>query len=43
MGVAELRQVYTRPDNGAVVALDRNTRMFPASLAELIRLRDPVC
>ncbi|MFE3292264.1 HNH endonuclease [Rhodococcus sp. NPDC059234] len=42
-GVAELRRVYTRPDTGAVVAMDRNTRLFPASLAELIRLRDPVC
>ncbi|MFD4181833.1 HNH endonuclease, partial [Rhodococcus sp. NPDC058514] len=42
-GVAELRRVYTRPDTGAVIAMDRNTRLFPASLAELVRLRDPVC
>lgn len=42
-GVAELRRVYTQPDTGAVVAMDRTTRMFPTSLAELIRLRDPVC
>ncbi|TQF73881.1 DUF222 domain-containing protein [Rhodococcus spelaei] len=42
-GVAELRRVYTRPDTGAVVAMDRSTRLFPPSLAELIRLRDPVC
>ncbi|PTR30343.1 HNH endonuclease [Rhodococcus sp. OK519] len=42
-GIAELRRVYARPDTGAVVAMDCNTRLFPASLAELIRLRDPVC
>ncbi|MGW0172611.1 HNH endonuclease [Rhodococcus sp. NPDC003322] len=42
-GLAELRRVYTRPDTGAVVAMDRSTRLFPNSLAELIRLRDPVC
>ncbi|MGW6379520.1 HNH endonuclease [Rhodococcus sp. NPDC055112] len=41
--VAELRRVYTRPDTGAVIALDRSTRLFPASLAELIRVRDPGC
>ncbi|GAA4487877.1 HNH endonuclease signature motif containing protein [Rhodococcus olei] len=42
-GLAELRRVYTRPDAAAVVAMDRGTRLFPAALAELIRLRDPVC
>lgn len=31
-GVAELRRVYTRPDTGAVIAMDRTTRLFPTSL-----------
>lgn len=38
-----LRRLYTHPTTGELVSMDARTRLFPASLARLIRLRDRTC
>lgn len=42
-GLARLRKVYSVPESGAVVTMDRRTRLFPKDLASLIRIRDRTC
>lgn len=42
-GLARLRTVYSVPESGAVVTMDRRTRLFPKDLASLIRIRDRIC
>lgn len=42
-GMATLRRLYRQPETGSLVALDSQTRCFPAGLARLIRLRDQIC
>jgi hypothetical protein len=38
-----LRRLFTRPDGGDLVAIDKRPRIFPEALARLIRLRDQRC
>ena len=38
-----LRRLYASPTTGELVAMDSRARLFPASLARFIRLRDQVC
>ena len=40
---AWLRRVYTRPADGALVAMDAKRRDFPAPLRQLLVVRDQVC
>jgi hypothetical protein len=40
---AWLRRLYTAPTTGELVALDSTARIFPAKLAQLLRLRDRRC
>lgn len=38
-----VRRLFTSPSTGELVAMDSRRRLFPASLARLIRLRDQTC
>lgn len=38
-----LRRLYTHPATGELVSMDSRARLFPQSLARLIRLRDQLC
>ncbi|MDX6373729.1 MAG: hypothetical protein QOD98_2717 [Nocardioidaceae bacterium] len=38
-----VRRIYETPATGALVAMDSKARLFPARLAEFLRLRDPRC
>ena len=38
-----VRRLYATPATGALVAMDSKARLFPAKLAEFLRLRDRVC
>lgn len=38
-----LRRLYASPTTGELVAMDSRARLFPASLARLIKLRDQFC
>jgi hypothetical protein len=40
---ATLRRLYATPETGALVALDSRARIFPAGLAQFLRLRDQFC
>jgi predicted hotdog family 3-hydroxylacyl-ACP dehydratase len=40
---AALRRLYSRPDTGALVAMDSTSRTFPKSLALFLDLRDRTC
>ncbi|WP_081586208.1 HNH endonuclease signature motif containing protein [Tsukamurella sp. 1534] len=42
-GVAWVRRLFVAPENGAIVAMDSRRRLFPAGLADLIRVRDRYC
>jgi hypothetical protein len=41
--LATLRKLYARPANGALVAMESRSRLFPTGLAEFIGLRDQRC
>jgi hypothetical protein len=41
--LATLRKLYARPANGALVAMESRSRLFPKGLAEFIGLRDQRC
>jgi hypothetical protein len=38
-----VRRLYATPATGALVAMDSKARLFPARLAEFLRLRDRIC
>lgn len=40
---AWLRRVYTRPSDGALVAMDSHRRLFEGKLRDFVTLRDRVC
>ncbi len=41
--LATLRRLYAKPANGALVAMESRSRLFPKGLAEFIGLRDQRC
>ncbi|MCW1957086.1 MAG: HNH endonuclease, partial [Mycobacterium sp.] len=41
--LASLRRLYAKPANGALVAMESRSRLFPKGLAEFIGLRDQRC
>ncbi|MGB0101082.1 MAG: DUF222 domain-containing protein [Nocardioides sp.] len=41
--VAEVRRLYTAPASGELVAMDAQSRFFPAALATFLELRDRTC
>lgn len=40
---ATLRRLYAKPANGALVALESRSRLFPKGLADFVELRDQRC
>lgn len=38
-----LRRLYTRPEDGQLVAMESRARTFPAGLAKMLRIRDDIC